>query len=157
MNSKTIALSAVALLLAAALFAGLNMATPATAAPMSAPTPVSVARSPEQPHVATLMDSQVITSDTRGGCVNSTLYEKTDVQYEIDQGTANSTTLKLQFTNETPGEASASYVNGLSVVVGAAADATNMQQMQVFGAWTCIYADVTNTNAMTLTVKALMK
>lgn len=156
MNSKFAVILAASLLLLVALFGALNLSTPVAAAPSFAPTPVSADRSPEQPHVAVLMDSQVITQDTRSGCVNSAWYERADVQYEVDEGATNTATLKLQFTNETPGDAGTSYVDGLTIAT-ASADTTSMQQMQVFGAWTCVYADLSNANAMTISIKALLK
>lgn len=156
MRSKFVMGLCIALLLVAALF-GLTNLDPASAAPRAAPTPVAVDATGAQPSLVTLFDSQVITADTRGGCTPSSNFERADVQYEFDQTAVNTTTLYLQFTNETPGQAGTSYINGVAVVSANAADATNMQQLQVFGAWVCAYADVTNANPVTLTAKALLK
>lgn len=146
----------IALLFVATLMVGRPI-DPATAAPHPVPTPVSVARAVNQPTLATLMNNQVVTTDTRGGCVASSNHEKADIQYEIDHGTTNTVTIRLQFTNETPGQAATSYINGVAVVTANAADATDMQQLQLFGAWTCVYADVTNSNPLTITAKVLLK
>lgn len=127
------------------------------AAPQAAPTPVSVTRPvSSQPQLSAIANAQVIAADTRLGCVASSNHSLMDLQYGIDQGTVNTVTLKLQFTNDTPG-ASATYIDGVNVVATNAADASDMQPFQLFGAWTCIYADVANTNNLTVTVKGLLK
>lgn len=155
MKTKIMVGLCIALLLLTGLV-GLSNIGPANAAPLGAPTPVAVQTTGHQPALATLFDTQVITQDTRGGCTQSSNFERADVQYKFDQTAVNTATLYLQFTNDTPGSA-ASYTNGVAVVSANAADATSLQQMQVFGAWTCAYLDVTNSNPVTLTVKALLK
>ena len=79
------------------------------------------------------------------------------MHYSIDQTDVNTMTLKLQFTNDTPGTSGATYVDGINIVASNAADATDLQQFQTFGAWTCVYADVTNTNAVDVSVVVLLK
>lgn len=154
MKTKLFTLAAVALLLTGMLLSALNM--PATAAPPIAPTPVSAGRSGELPVVATLMDGQVLTDDARGGCLYTAMYEKADVQYVVDQSGTNTVTLMMQHTNDTPGAAGTQYADGPTVASGAT-DEVGMQQVNVYGAWSCIYADVTNTDTLTITVKALLK
>ena len=146
----------VALALMIALSALMSGTAAVQAEPLAAPTPISVDRAPSTALVALVYDGS-ITADTRLGCVQSANYNKADVMYTIDQGTVNTTTLKLQFTNDTPGATGAAYVDGLSIVASNAADATDLQQFQLFGAWTCVYADVTNTNPLGVKVTVLLK
>lgn len=145
------------LLLALVTLLAINMPAPATAAPSAAPTPVAVDRSPTQPTLATLWDRAEIAATGRGGCVNTSAYEKMDLQYVIDQTVVNTITLKLQFTNDSPGDTNATYIDGVTIISGNAADASDLQQFQVFGAWTCIHATVVNANPVTVSAKALLK
>lgn len=145
----------VALTLLAGLAAMMNTAT-VQAGPVAAPTPLSVTRAATLAQVATIYDGS-ITADTRLGCINSANFNLADIQYGLDQGTVNTATLKLQFTNDVPGATGATYVDGINIVASNAADASDLQQFQVFGAYTCVYADVTNTNALGVDVKVLLK
>ncbi len=156
-NTSIGALLAIAVLVLAVLIGSFGLQTPAEAAPMAAPTPAGVARAAGSPTQGTLWNSKVITSDTRGNCINSANYEKADVFYHIDQGTVNTVTLSLQHTNRTPGQPGTLYAAGNTIVASNGVDATALQQAPVYGAWTCIYADVTNTNTLTLTVDILLK
>lgn len=158
MNGKVVGVMVGAVVMLALLVAVMGAGSgDVQAAPAAVPTPVSVTRpASEQPQLAAIANAQVVATDTRLGCVASSNHSVMDLQYGIDQGTVNTVTLKLQFTNDTPGS-SATYVDGVNVVASSAADASDMQQFQLFGAWTCIYADVANTNNLTLTVKALLK
>lgn len=157
MKSKHLLFGSVFVALALMIVLSALMGTAAVqAGPMAAPTPISVDRAPSTALVAPVYDGD-ITADTRLGCVQSANYNKADIQYTIDQGTVNTATLKLQFTNDTPGATGAAYVDGLSIVASNAADATDLQQFQLFGAWTCVYADVTNTNPLGVKVTVLLK
>lgn len=155
-NKHLAAILCVALILAASMFGLMDVSPQVEAAPLFAPTPVSQARSVNVPQVATFFAVESITADQRAGCTNSADFEKADIQYVIDQGTVNTVTLKLQFTND-PHGSGATYIDGVNIVANNAADASSMQQFQVFGAWTCIYADVANSNPLSLTVRAVLK
>lgn len=157
MTRKFTILAGVAILLLFIVLGAINAPRMVTAAPPAAPTPVSADRGMIQPQVAALMAAESIDADTRGGCVNTAAYGLIDVQYTIDQGTANTTTLSLLHTNDDPWETDAVYVTGAAVASNVATDTTDMQQMNAFGAWTCIYANVTNTNTVVVSVKALVK
>lgn len=123
-----------------------------TAAPLAAPTPVSVTQPVRtQPQLYTLMNA-ALTADTRGSCWELGVFSVADIQYTIDQSTTNTVTLKLQYTND-----QTTYTDGLSVVTDNAADASGMNQYPLFGRFTCLYADVTNTNTVTTTVTAWVK
>lgn len=157
MNTKIPILFAIALLLVALMFASFNMPESVTAAPPAAPTAVSnaAAQSNSPSALVVAFSPQQITADSRA-CFDASGHEKADIHWKIDQGTVNTTTLRLQHTNYTP-NAFADYVNGAAIVSSNAADASDMAQLQVFGAWTCVQADVANSNALSLTVRVLLR
>ena len=144
----------VALLFALAIMATIASLQPVSGAPMAAPTPVAaVDRGGAPPNVFTwFAGNSSIAADTTSACQDLSGYDTVDLYYEIDQGTVNTTTLTLKF-----GNTESDLVSGLAVVTANAADANTMQQFQVFGKYTCIYADVANSNAITITVNALAK
>jgi hypothetical protein len=163
MSNKKWAIGVAVILLLSLGLAGIfNVQTPAMAAPMAAPTPAGIARAVEVPSQGTLWDAKRLTADTRSNCINTSRYEKMDLIYTIDQtivaGAANTTTLTLHFTNRTPGAAGTTYAVGAALVTANNADvAATLLQVPVFGAWTCVYADVTTALPLTVTLDALLK
>lgn len=144
---------ALAILGAVVLLASLLFSIPAGhAAPMAAPTPVSVSRGDRTWFPATFFNAAPLATDTRSGCFETAGYDLLDIQTVIDQGTTNTVTLKLQFTND-----EVTFVDGVSVVSANTEDASAMNQFQAFGRYTCLYADVANTNTVTITAKAIIK
>jgi hypothetical protein len=147
-----------ALLLASTLlFALVSIMTPggvpANAAPQAAPTPVSVNRGDTNWLLRTMFDGAVLTADRRSGCVETASQDLADIQFTIEQGAdINTTTLTLQHTNDAE-----TFVDGVDVTAQNITNSTVMTQMQLFGWQTCILANVTNTNPVTITVKALFK
>ena len=124
----------------------------ATNQPLYAPTPVSVTHpSTLAPEMYTLMNA-VITADTRGTCQPIGAYSIADIEYTVDQSTTNTTTLTLQYSNN-----GVAFTDGAAIVTSNAADATGMNQYPVFGRLTCLFADVTNTNPVTVSVSAWVK
>ncbi len=144
---------ALALILFVALLTAIPGA-PAAAAPAAAPTPVSVTRPGGSGQFATftLFNSAVITADTTSSCVDVGAFAIADVQYTIDQSTTNTVTLTTKWSVD-----GGTLVSGVNVVASNAADATDMQQVQTFGRYFCLLADVTNTNNLTVTAKAFVK
>lgn len=126
----------------------------AVAAPVAAPTPVSVTRPGGDGSFVTfdLFNTRVITADTTSACVDIGKYNVADVQYMIDQGVVNTTTLTTKFSVD-----GGTLVSGVSLVASNAADATDMQQVQLFGRYVCLLADVTNSETVTVTAKAIAK
>lgn len=121
-------------------------------APAAAPTPITQYMRQPAPKVINFWESATaLTADTRS-CVNIDGYNTLDLHYVIDQGTVNTTTLTLQFSNITN-----DYVNGLAVATNNAADTSNLQQYQVFGRNVCLHANLTNSNAFTITAVGLAK
>lgn len=148
----------VALMALGLLVGSFGLQMPALAAPAAAPTPAGVARSVVDAQVGTLWNTQSVAADTRSNCIKTQNYEKMDLFYVINQPTTvNTVTLTLQHTNRTPGDTGTTYATGLTAVSANAADATGIVQLPVYGAWTCIYADVTNTQTLAITLDALVK
>ena len=143
-----------AVLLAVLVLTTLSLNTPTTqAAPLAAPTPISV---PIQPVVApefpTFFNTKVITTSTRSDCFEVPEYSAVDLHWIIDETDANSTTLKLQYSNN-----NTSYVDGVSFVTNAVADAESMNQYPLFGRWACVYAQLVGNQTVTVTVLGTVK
>lgn len=79
-------------------------------------------------------------------------YELLDIQWIIDQGTTNTATLKLQYSND-----NSNWSDGPALVTNNVADADGMVQASNLGRYTRVYATLGNTNTITLTVKAVAK
>lgn len=159
MNSKrTIVLTVVVALMVFALaLTALSGGGAATAAPAAAPTPVSVTRPAGDGFVSVSpFSAQVIAADTTSSCYDVAKYSVVDVLYSIDQTVlasgANTTTLTTKWSID-----GVTTVSGVNVVASNAADATDMQQLQVFGRYFCVLADVSNAQDVTVTVQAIAK
>lgn len=139
-------------MLVLALFTGTLMQTPVEGAPLGAPTPIAQYPTNPQPRLVSFWSAASLTADARSTCFDLSGYNTLDLQYILDQGTTNTTTVNLQFSN-IPG----SYVSGVAVVTANAADATDLKEFNLFGGRTCLYADVTNSNSLSVTVVGLAK
>jgi hypothetical protein len=152
--NKRFSLGIAVIVFAVAIVAG-SFLLPAPAvqgAPHAIPTPITQSPRTAAPKVINFWSSATgLTSDTRS-CVNIAGYNTLDLHYVIDQGTVNTTTLTLQFSN-----ISGAYVNGLAVVTANAADTADLKQYNVFGNEVCLYADVVNSNAWTITAVGIAK
>lgn len=121
-------------------------------APSAIVTPIAQYMRQPAPKVINFWASPTaLTEDTRS-CVNIDGYNTLDLHWVIDQGTVNTTTLKLQFTNIT-----GNYIDGVAVATANALDASNMNQFNLFGRNVCLLADVVNSNAWTITAVGLAK
>lgn len=122
------------------------------AAPGAAPTPVTGFYSPDGNYVSVLA-AKAVTTDTRYIVpVSLASFEQADIQYLVDQGTVNTTTVTVQFSND--GE---NWVSGPALVSSNAADAGDLTPFRIFGRYTAFYVDVANTNAITWTINLLAK
>jgi uncharacterized secreted protein with C-terminal beta-propeller domain len=130
---------------------GLNTQS-SQAAPMAAPTPMAVAPKNPAPEFPMLFTTRVISADVRSDCFEVPDYSHIDLHWIVDMAAVNTTTLKLQHSNN-----NTSYVDGISFVSAAVADAESMQQYAIFGRWTCVYADVATTDNVTVTVLGVVK
>lgn len=155
-----IVISIVAIAVLVALLAPLHYGKPATAAPAAAPafapTPVAgVVRggnaSPPKYGVF-LGGTTVITADMRTGCIPTSGYDLVDLQWKMDQGTPNTTTLTLHYTND-----QVTFDVGPAIVAANAADANDMQQFALFGRFVCVDVNATNSNGFTPTITGLFK
>lgn len=140
-------------------FLALFALAPAQAAqpvPLAAPTPVAAVVRSTQPEFPVFFNERALTADARSSCFEVPDYSVVDLQYLIDQtlvaSAANTTTLTLQWSND-----NANFVNGLAVATNNTTDTNDLQQFQLFGRHACIYADVTNTNPVTITVLGVVK
>jgi len=157
MQQKRFTFFVIALALVALL--GSLMLVPAPrvdAAPNAVLTPVSYSGSGMDNQKVIFFNGN-ITADARV-CVDLSNYQKIDLQYVIDQGTTNTTTLKLQWSNDYNATTATGNFEDQSTIVSAnAADAHGGQQYALVGQWNCVFADVTNSNALGLRVIGVAK
>lgn len=147
------------LVLMVALFSILSFASaPATAAPAAVPTPVSVTRPSTEsvPQTFNPFGGTALTADTTSTCIDVGTKSIIDVLYVIDQtikdAVVNTTTLTTKWSID-----GVTTVSGVNVVATNVADASDMVQLQVFGRYFCLLADVSNTNEITITAQAIAK
>lgn len=155
---KQLAIS-IALLLVVAFLGGMFIAPAPSAvgAPAAAITPVSFSGQSGDNLKVTFFDGR-ITADTRT-CFDLSNYNKLDLQWDIDQGTVNTTTIKLQWGNIAASgvNPAGTFEDSATFVTANVADAHSGQQYVLAGQWTCVFADVTNTNSLGLKIKGLGK
>ena len=154
---KTFAMAGLAALIVVAMLVALVVAVPmvrpAAADVLAIPTPVFTApTSGILARTATFFDSQALIASGGSEVVNVGNFNRVDLQWVIDVGTVNTTTYKLQFSND-----AVNWVDGVAVASAVAADANNLAQFYVFGRYARVYATVTNTNPITTTVIGVLK
>ena len=120
----------------------------------TAPTPVSApsSRSAVAAGPYYFFNGVAKIADGRGTTFALKNYGIVDVIYTIDQGTVNTVTLNIQYSND-----GINWVSGGAIVTANAADVTGLIQLNNYAAYTNVYADVTNANPLTLTVSAVAK
>ena len=153
MNKRYYLFTACILFFVALVLAGMAMPV-AQAAPLAAPTPVSVTR-PENARGPLLLkpfNNTVLTADTTATCQDIGDYSIADVIYQVDQGTTNTITLTPKWSND-----GSLLALGAAAVSANAADATEAIQIPLYGKYLCLYADVTNANPVTVTFEVLLK
>lgn len=148
-----VAVVTAAILIIALASAVMQPAQDVQAAPLPVPTPVSVTRPAGDGYVTfNPFSAAVLDEDTTSACYDVGGYSVVDVLYVIDQGTTNTVTLTSKWSID--GETA---INGVNIVANNAADASDMAQLQVFGRYLCVLANLTNTNDLTVTVQAMAK
>lgn len=153
MKAKNLILTvAVTMVVVMAFFAAFASVPSVQAGPMAAPTPVVSGYSAKPASELTWLAGVATTADGGSTALNVAGWQATDIQYVIDQGTTNTVTLKLQFSND-----GVNWTDGATLVTDNAADASVLSQAAVFGKWARVYADVTNTNPVTITAIGIMK
>ena len=139
--------------LVVALVVAVPMARPATADVLAIPTPVFTSpTSGILARTATFFDGQALIASGGGEAVNVGNFNRVDLQWVIDVGTVNTTTYKLQFSND-----AVNWVDGVAVASAVVADVNNLAQFYVFGRYARVYATVANTNPITTTVVGVLK
>lgn len=152
-NSNKMILSVVGALVVALVVLALFMPAPSMqAAPAAAPTPAASGFASRAPTELTWSSGVATTADGGSTALQVAGYTVADIQYVIDQGTTNTVTLKLQFSND-----NVNWTDGATLVTDNAADAAALSQQAVFGKWARVYKDVTNTNPVTVTVIGILK
>lgn len=144
--------AAVALLMILSVAFSALPGAPVAAAPMAQPTPVSVSSGAGVTDFNTFYSVERLTADVRSGCVDVSKFKLADVQYLVDVGTVNTTTVTINFTND-----KVTYNDGSAVASAIVADGSALQQYAVFGRYMCMYVNVTNTNPITWTITAVLK
>ena len=152
-NSNKMIRSVVGAAVVALVVLSLFMPAPSTmAAPAAAPTPAASGFASRAPTELTWSSAVATTADGGSAALQVAGYTVADIQYVIDQGTVNTTTLKIQFSND-----NVNWTDGATLVTDNAADASVLSQVAMFGKWARIYKDVTNTNPVTVTVIGILK
>lgn len=140
------------------MFTGAFLATMPSvdAAPAAAITPVSFSGQSGTTAKLTFFNGN-IAADTRV-CFDLSNYNKLDLQYVIDQGTTNTTTLSLQWSNDhNPATGTGNYEAQATIVSANTADAHGGNQFLTAGQYNCVLADVANSNALGLKVLGVAK
>lgn len=124
----------------------------AIAAPAAAPTPISAPGSAGTPSYVTFWGSTALVTSTRSNPLELGAYNRLDLQYTIDQGTVNTATLYLQTSCD-----GQNWDSGVAFVSNNAADATGVVSLPNFCRYTAISSTLSNTNPLTVIVKAAAK
>jgi len=125
----------------------------AQAAPLPAPTPVSSdATAAGKNPVVTFWKAKALTANGASNVIELPDMERMDLQWVVDVGTVNTTTIKLQYSND-----GTNWVDGVNVEASIAADKNNLQQFNNFGRYTRLYATLTNSSPITITAIAVGK
>lgn len=121
------------------------------AAQLAAPTPIAYASTGGTTKVAEFFNRTAIRADTRV-CKDLREFRTVDMQYIVDEGTVNTATLKLQFTNN-----GTTFVDGTVFATAVAVDTSGLGSYPLVGIQACVFIDVTNANTVTLTAIGLGK
>ena len=127
-------------------------AQPVQASPLDAPTPVSSPSTrASSTSLAAFSRSSRLTASARSAVVDLSDYNLLDLQWVITMGTVNTTTLKLQYSND-----GQNWADGVSVAT-LASSTGGMNQFNNFGRYTAVYATLTNSSPITITLVGLAK
>lgn len=152
-RSRMLATAVTALALLTVLLVGLQANVPAAAAPMAAPTPVTVTMGGKAASLVVFWERKVMTQAGPSAAQNVADHDKMDLQWVIDQGsTPNTATVKLQFSND-----GINWIDGPTAVTNNNADANDMQQYAVFGRYARVSPTLGNTQPVTLTAIGVAK
>lgn len=123
------------------------------AAPPAVPTPLANPISlTTGPLNVTFQSATAIAADTNTSGVQLPAYGQLALQYTIDQGTVNTTTITLQYSND-----NTNWFNGLAVVSANAADTTDGIFLPLGWRYVRFNQDVANSNPITITMIGVAK
>ncbi len=121
------------------------------AAPPAAPTPVAAPDSVGAGRYFRFQPATAITADTNTSAIEALQFETVDIEYTIDHGTVNTTTLKVQYSIE-----GNDWTDGATLVSASTADgAAVVARVPVFGRYMRINQDVATTDTITITLTAV--
>lgn len=128
--------------------------SPANAAPVAAPTPAGYnpGDGERRANPINFFSETAITEDQRTSCFEVINSDVVDLHTIIDHGTVNTTTIKIQYSND-----NTNFVDGANVIAASVEDANVMNQYPLFGRYVCLYADVTSSDTITLTAIGIAK
>lgn len=153
MRTKDLSIGAVIVIALLALsLAYLGEPAHISAAPGAAPTPVANILTADAVFPFNFQVATALTADTNTSSREVMRYNAIDVQYVIDQGTTNTTTLTIQWSND-----GSNWVAGPALVSNNAADATDITRVPVFGRYARINQNVTNSNPITITLLGIAR
>ena len=148
-NNLTVSL---VILLGFMMLAAAMLSLPTQAAPAAAPTPISAPGAAGTPTNVVFWDRTALDADTQSPAFEGAAYNRLDLQYTIDQGTVNTTTLTFQ-TSCTGRDWDA----GVAIVSNNVADASGVVVLPNSCRYQSINANVTNSNPVTITVLGIAK
>jgi len=122
------------------------------AAPPAAPTPIANLVNSSDALNVTFQSATALAADTNTGGSQLPTYEWIDIQHVIDQGTVNTTTITIQFSND-----NSNWVNGPAIVTDNAADATDITRVPIFGRYVRFNQNLATTDTITITLIGLAK
>jgi hypothetical protein len=151
------AVLAMALVLLIALAFGSIRAENAVAAPAAAVTPVAATlpNGGGETAVIKFYAAERLTADDQE-CRDLREYRVIDLEFVVDQTDTNTTTVTLEHSNGA-GATLAVNTTGQTVVSANAADADDLNRFDLYGAFTCVDINVTNSNPVTWTVYAVAR
>lgn len=133
-----------------ALMVGLwsNVPQAVTAAPAAAVTDVSYISSGGDGDVSLVnwMTARRLTADTTV-CKDLRIYKAMDLQWVIDQGTVNTTTIKMRITVD-----GTHLVDEATIATANVADVSAINQFKVHAIDTCMFVDLASANPITVTL-----
>lgn len=116
------------------------------AAPHALPTPLAYDNSKTTNKVVRVFSDRVLVADNTQ-CVNLTAYDNANLQIVIDQASINTTTLKLLYSGD-----GVHYTTGPTIVNANTIDLNDIYAAPLYMRDTCVFADTSNSNPVTVTV-----
>ncbi len=123
---------------------------PVQAAPPAAPTPVANLYQSNEGRAVTFQSATALTADTNTRSVEVMNFDSVDFQLTVDHGTVNTTTFTIQYSND-----GTNWDDGLALLTNNATDVTEITRVPVFGRYMRVKQDLTNANALTVTLLAV--